>query len=72
MQARIQKNKSRGATNPNNRPTGVKGSITATDTTRREQTVSHGFGRLFKKFLRVRIIKITSTWVAKDSINHPV
>ena len=51
---------------------GVNGSSAATATTVSEQAISHGLGRLLKGFLRVRMMKMTSTCVAMDSMNQPV
>lgn len=72
MPARIKKNGSGGATKPRKTPKDVKGSKAANETTRKELTVSQVLGQLLKGFLRVRMMKMTSTWVANDSMNQPV
>ena len=72
QEMRTKKKKVGGAENPSRTPIEVKGSKTASATTVREVPMSHELGRLLKGFLRVRIMKITSTCVAMDSMNQPV
>lgn len=70
--ARMRKKKADGATKPKCTPAGVNGSSTATATTVNEQAMSQGLGLLLKGFLRVRMMKVTSTCVAMDSMIQPV
>ncbi len=59
--ANIRKNCGGGARNPKCTPRGVNGMSPARITTKSEQAINHGLGRLLKGFARVRIIKMTKT-----------
>jgi hypothetical protein len=72
MAARRRKKSGGGATKPRCPASGVRGNKTAVDRTTRQPTANHRLGRLLKGFLRVRMMKITSTCVAMDSMNQPV
>src|SRR5665647_137419 len=66
------KNSGGGATKPSCAANGVNGNAIANRTTVKEVMVSAMLGRLLNGLPRVRITKITSTWVAMDSMNQPV
>ena len=59
-------------TKPSRPPNGVNGRAIATAITDSDVTVSQRAGRLRHGLRWVRMTKITRTWVASDSTNHPV
>ena len=57
---------------PNSAPIGVKGMINPATTTDNVVAVSAALGRLRNGLPAVLMTKITSVWVASDSMNQPV
>ena len=53
-------------------PKGENGRIAPIATTAMDVAIRTGWARLFKGLPRVRMMKITNTWVDRDSTNQPV
>ena len=61
-----------GGTKPSFPANGSQGRAVATATTVSDRAASQGFGRLAKGLPRVRMMKMTRTCEAIDSMNQPV
>src|ERR1700722_19529276 len=61
-----------GASNPNQRPAGGKGSAIATTNAINDDAVRAGFGKSRHGRPLERMMKMTRIWVAIDSRNHAV